>query len=93
MAFPQFDAPDAIGEQLAWTARFESFDPRNDIVYYTIRLLDNGEPTSTFIGAVSYGGQDPEEPELERSFEAQLRAIAASGQTNTDYVGSPFAAS
>jgi hypothetical protein len=92
MAFPQFDDPDPLDDERAWTARFESFDPRNDDVYYTIQLQVDGQVTATFLGKLSYLGQDPDGEELTISFASQLRAIAMAGKTNTDYLGSAFAA-
>jgi len=91
MAFPQFDDPNALDDGRSWTARFESFDQRNDDVYYTIRIVADGKPTE-LIGKLSYLGQDQDSDELRSTFAAQLHDIAAAGKTNTDYVGSPFAA-
>jgi hypothetical protein len=91
MAFPQFDDPNALDDGRSWTARFESFDQRNDDVYYTIRIVSDGK-TSEFIGKLSYLGQDQDSDELKSNFAGQLREIAAMGKTNTEYVGSPFAA-
>ena len=91
-AFPQFNEPTPLDDGRAWTARFESFDQRNDNVYYTIRILVDGKVTSTFIGRVSYVGDTQDEAQIRESFTFFLARIAASGQTNTDYTGSPFAA-
>ena len=91
-AFPQFGALNALGGRRSWTARFESFDPRNDVVYYTIRLHDDGAVTGELIGAVMYPTSPSAGAELEAAIASQLRDIALSGETNTDYKGSPFAA-
>ncbi len=91
MAFPQFDQPEALDDGRSWTARFESFDQRNDDVYYTVQLIADGA-TSSFLAKLSYLGQDQDSDALATDFAGQLRDVATTGKTNTDYVGSPFAA-
>jgi len=91
-AFPQYDEPNALDDRRSWTARFESFDQRNEVIYYTLRLYEDGAMTSEFIGAVSYWGPEWDGPDFRAIIERELTGIAVSGTTNTEYLGSPFGA-
>lgn len=85
--WPEFTQPTAIGADRSWTARFESFDQRNDDCYYEITLWMRGAPEKTIWGRVTVGyGRTNEETET--SIRRDLHRIAASGAANTEYTGS-----
>lgn len=76
--YPQFN-------EATWSARFDSYDQRNDDVYYVITLSDGkrimGQVT------VAWAGDDWTTPEFTERLRRELASIAASGKSNTPHTG------
>ena len=87
--FPQFPQPTPIDGQRAWTAAFESFDQRNDDLYYVVDLHDGGQRTARFLVQVS-PTLHPDEwdgPKFVEQVRQAIAKVAATGKTNTSYLG------
>lgn len=76
--YPQFNEP-------TWSAKFDSYDQRNDDVYYIITLPDG----KRFMAQVSvaWAGDDWTTPEFTERLRKELERIAATGTTNTTHRG------
>lgn len=87
--WPQFLTPNQIGGSRAWTARFDSYDQRNEDCYYAITILDGGVPTARFITRIdlSWVGDDWTSPGFAGRLRDELHEAALSGRSNTDYPG------
>lgn len=82
--FPDFLDPQPLPDGRQWTAAFDSHDPREDDIYYAVRL-DDGAP---FIVRIWLGPQpDFGAPGLRAALAVELAAAAATGATNTPYTG------
>lgn len=64
-----------------WSATFDSYDERNDDVYYVV-TLSGGD--ATFMAQVSAALSTDEwvEPEATHTLRARIGQVAATGQTN-----------
>ncbi len=85
--YPTFNEP--LDGQRSWSGVFESYDQRNDDVYYTITISEGGVETARFIAQVSvaWAGDNWETPEFAARLHKELQQIAASGKSNTSYTG------
>jgi hypothetical protein len=90
MWFPAFDEPTPIDEQRSWVATFESYDQRNDDVYYDVSVRVDGRETARFIAQVGlyWAGDDWTGPEFGDSIKQRIHHVAISGESNTTYTGS-----
>jgi hypothetical protein len=88
---PRFDEPTPLDATRSWTARFESYDQRNDDAYYIVTTHAAGRPTDRFMAQVMVAVEDWTTPEFVDLVRRQLHAVAAAGRPNTDYRG-PLAA-
>jgi hypothetical protein len=85
--WPEFTVPNAIGGSRAWTARFDSYDQRNDDCYYLISVLDNGVETTRFMARIDLSWSQDSGPEFVSRLRDEVRDAALRGRTNTDYRG------
>jgi len=87
--FPAFDEPAAVGRGRSWTAGFESYDQRNDDVYYVVALHQDAREVDRFVVQVSlhWAGDDWTGPDFLERLTRELHAVAATGRTNTTYRG------
>lgn len=88
-SFPEFPEPTPLDTQRSWTAAFESYDQRNEDVYYVITLHEGGREVGRFIVEVfpHWAGDDWSVPEFEEGMRKALHVLAAAGKTNTSYIG------
>jgi hypothetical protein len=88
-AFPQFNAPVTIDFQRSWTATFDSYDQRNDDVYYVVTLREDGREVARFMVQVAlyWAGDDWTGPGFVRRLHDELHKVAVTGKTNTSYTG------
>jgi hypothetical protein len=77
--YPQFDEP-------TWSATFDSYDQRNDDVYYVITLKESGKRIMGQV-SIAWAGDDWNTPEFTQRLRDDLARIAASGQSNTSHTG------
>jgi hypothetical protein len=87
--FPEYTQPTPLDAQRSWTATFESYDQRNDDVYYVVTLHEAGCEDVRFIVQVFpyWAGDDWSGPEFAERMRQELHKLAAAGQTNTAYTG------
>lgn len=88
--WPQFLRPTRLGDGRSWTAVFDSFDQRNDDVYYYLTISEAGRDPSAFFARVSVPpeGEGAGGPALRALLREELHRLAESGRANTDYNGS-----
>lgn len=87
--FPAFRDRSALDATRSWTAAFESWDQRKDDVYYVITLYEGEAAVARFMAQVSppWVGERWDAPAYLERLRAELHAVAARGQGNTDYRG------
>ena len=87
--FPEFDQPTTIDAQRSWTARFESYDQRNDDVYYVVTLREDGREVARLFVQVGlhWAGDDWTGPGFVDRLHKEIHKVAATGRTNTSYSG------
>lgn len=85
--FPTFN--ESLGGNRSWTGVFDSYDQRNDDVYYVITILEDGKEVARFMAQVgiAWAGDDWTGPEFTERLRRDLAEVAASGTTNTSYTG------
>ena len=97
--WPTFD-DEPLDDARAWSARFDSFDQRNDDIYYLVtvhaihaihalRATGEGERViATFMAQVpAPAGDDWTGPAFVEELKRKLARVAATGETNTTYRG------
>jgi hypothetical protein len=89
-SWPQFLHPTRLGDGRSWTAVFDSFDQRNDDVYYYVTVVEPGrDPNACFVRvSVPPEGQGSGGPALRALLREEINGLAESGRANTDYNGS-----
>jgi hypothetical protein len=87
--FPAFDEPVVIGPRLTWTAVLESYDQRNDDVYYVVTLRRDDGDAVRFVVQVSlhWAGDDWTGPGFVERLRREIHTVASTGRTNTTYPG------
>jgi hypothetical protein len=87
-SFPEFPQATAIDGQRSWTARFDSYDQRNDDVYYAVTLRDDGHEAQFFVQVgMSWAGDDWTGPDFVERLQQEIQRVAATGKANTSYTG------
>lgn len=88
--WPQFLKPTRLGDGRAWTAVFDSYDQRNDDVYYYVTIVEaGGDPRGFFVkAAVPPEGESSAGPALRSLLREEIHRLAEEGRSNTDYSGS-----
>jgi hypothetical protein len=88
-SFPEFPAPQPLDGQRTWTATFESYDQRNDDIYYIVDLREGDQRVARFIAQVwpSVPGNEWDGPKFVENVRQGIAKIAATGKTNTSYIG------
>lgn len=76
--YPQFN-------EATWSAKFDSYDQRNDDVYYVITLADGKRIMAQV--SVAWAGDDWTTPEFTERLRQELERIAATGKSNTSHTG------
>jgi hypothetical protein len=86
---PEYLVPTPIDGQRSWTATFESYDQRNDDIYYVVTIHEGGDCSARFIAQVflSWAGDDWSGPEFTERLRREIHGVAATGKTNTSYLG------
>jgi hypothetical protein len=83
---------EALGDGRTWSGTFDSFDQRNDEVYYVITLHEGGRDLEPFMVAVATGwigdGSALKKPDFVPKLRDKIALVAKAGKTNTDYTGS-----
>lgn len=89
-SFPQFDTPNPLAGGSSWVAVFDSYDQRNDDVYYVIIVRDGQREVARFMAQVGlwWAGNDWTGPGFVERLRKELEPIASSGRSNTSYRGS-----
>lgn len=86
--FPDFDDPQPLDGDRTWTAAFDSHDPREDDIYYTVTVSSGGTPADPFMAHIWLGPhQDLAHPDLSERLGRELAKVAAGGTANTAYMG------
>lgn len=87
--FPEFSEPVAIDAQRSWTATFDSYDQRNDDVYYVVTLREVSGATMNLMVRVGldWAGDDWTGLELLDRLRKEIHGVAATGKSNTHYTG------
>jgi hypothetical protein len=87
--FPEFRQPVVIDAERSWTAVFESYDQRNDDVYYVVTVHQTGHESVSFMVQVglSWAGDDWTGPGFVERLGKEIHQVAATGKTNTSYTG------
>lgn len=89
VTWPVFEREPLDGDR-AWSATFDSYDQRNDVVYYAIRLFAG--PTEVAAFTVTVGMEVAPDinnwmtPDFVPAVKAALAELAATGKTNTTHV-------
>jgi endonuclease YncB( thermonuclease family) len=88
-AFPQFQAPTAIDPQRSWTATYDSYDQRNDDVYYVVTVHEAGRDVARFMvqAGLYWAGDDWTGPGFVERLHEEIHKVAATGETNTSHTG------
>jgi endonuclease YncB( thermonuclease family) len=88
-SFPQFREPMPIDTQRSWTATFDSYDQRNDDVYYVVTIREGGTDVARFMVQVGlyWAGNDWTGPGFIKRLHQELHKVAVTGKTNTSYTG------
>ncbi|MCU1279404.1 MAG: hypothetical protein JWM53_2950 [bacterium] len=86
--WPEFTNEPLDGSR-TWSAKFDSYDQRNEDCYYVVTLFDGERATGSFMAQVGteFAGDDWTRPEVLQQLRARLASVAATGQTNTNYRG------
>ncbi|MCX6559914.1 MAG: hypothetical protein NTZ26_05305 [Candidatus Aminicenantes bacterium] len=89
-SWPQFPRPTKLGDGRSWTAAFESFDQRNEDVYYYILVSEEGRDPNGFFVRVTVPpeGEESAGPALRGFLRQELHRLADEGRANTEYKGS-----
>lgn len=87
--WPCFAEPVAIDNSRSWTAKFDSYDQRNDNCYYIVTLLASGKLPQRFMAQVDVGwaGNDWTVPEFATRLRDRIGWVVRDGTTNTSYSG------
>ena len=89
--WPEFPEAISLEGDRAWTARYDSWDERNDDVYYLVTIREAKSAPRRFMASISSVGVDAlESSALLASVRDQLQRIATNGVANTSYKGNPF---
>lgn len=82
--WPQY-TNEPLDDGRMWSAKFDSYDQRNEDCYYVVTLSDG----TTFMAQVGteFAGDDWNKPEVLNELRARIARIAATGKTNTSYRG------
>jgi hypothetical protein len=88
-SFPEFPQPQPLDGQRTWTASFESYDQRNDEIYYIVDLREAHQHVARFIVQVwpSVPGNRWDPIAFVDNVRQGIAKIAATGRTNTSYLG------
>ena len=88
-SFPSFDTPTPLDAQRGWTARFDSYDQRNEDVYYVVAIHDGTREVARFMVQISVAGagDDWTAPGFTEDLRKDLQRAAGAGKTNTSYTG------
>lgn len=87
--FPEFSDPQQLDGQRTWTAVFDSYDQRNDELYYVVDIHDGEEAPTRIMAQVWPGLPDDQwtEPVFAETVRADIARVAATGRSNTPYTG------
>jgi hypothetical protein len=87
--WPRFDHPNAIDERRSWTAVFESYDQRNEDIYYVVAVSEDGREVDRFMVQVWQHRADDDwtGPDFVEDLRGDIHRVAATGRTNTGYTG------
>jgi hypothetical protein len=89
MAFswPEFTALVPVDDARSFTAKFRSYDQRNDECYYVISLFEGQNQVGQFMAQVGlfWAGDDWTGLGFVERLQSELREVAATGRANTDY--------
>ena len=87
--WPCFSEPMVIDPSRSWTAKFDSYDQRNDNCYYIVTLLESGREPRRFMAQVDVGwaGSDWTGPEFAARLRDRVDWVAREGAANTSYSG------
>jgi hypothetical protein len=88
-----FTWPEFINQPLdggrTWSAKFDSYDQRNEDCYYVITLCEGDRVIATFMAqaGTEFAGDDWTGPGFLDELRRRLADVAATGKTNTSYRG------
>ncbi len=88
-----FTWPEFTNEPLdggrTWSAKFDSYDQRNEDCYYVITVYEAGNVIASFMAqaGTEFAGDDWTGPGFLVELNRRLAQVAATGQTNTTYRG------
>jgi hypothetical protein len=86
--FPTFDDPQRLSWRATWTAVLDSYDQRNDDLYYVVTRRDGGAEPVRFMARVWARPDLPwDRPAFAEAVRQDLAQVAATGRTNTTYAG------
>lgn len=87
--WPEFEDKQSLDGSRSWTAKFDSYDQRNEDCYYGVRIFDGEQSTGEFMVRVGteFAGDDWSGPEFVTELRSRIARVAATGKTNTDYTG------
>jgi hypothetical protein len=87
--FPQFLEPIAIDAHRSWMAEFDSYDQRNENVYYVVAVRDGEREVAHFTVEVWLDRMcdDWTGFEFAECLRLEIHRSAVAGKANTGYVG------
>jgi hypothetical protein len=87
--WPEFEDKQPLDGHRSWTATFDSYDQRNEQCYYRAAIYDGLRQVDEIMVQVGteFAGDDWSGPEFLNELRSRIARVAATGKTNTDYVG------
>jgi hypothetical protein len=85
--WPRFDDPIPLDADRSWTATFDSYDQRNDDIYYVVTITGRDGSRTRLVATTwpSWVGDDWTVPEFLPGLRRALHDVAARGESNTTY--------
>jgi hypothetical protein len=79
----------SLDDGRSWSATFDSYDQYHEVCYYVVTLEGQVGATPGFMVQVGteFAGDDWTGPDFLAKLTERIAAVAATGQTNTDYTG------
>lgn len=84
--WPEF-FPMRLDRRRRWAAMFDSYDPARDVCYYWVQIFDGKRRTAAFIAEIAADFRVREPGDRRKEALKRLAPIAATGKSNTSYVG------
>jgi hypothetical protein len=88
VSFPEYPRLLPLPDGRSWSAELDSYDQRNENVYYEVTLHDPQGDVARFMVQVDVGwAPEFSTPDFTGRLRGELGRLAAAGVSNTDYAG------